>query len=106
MKYNVRYRKSSTVNLAPVAIDPSPMTREGTRSLVERFYAMRRDDHPEVWAGGRPAVAVSTSPIPPGPKKIKSDITYLPSGEVFSICISCEKYKNHLIDGKCEDCRA
>lgn len=74
MKYNVRYRKSSTVNLAPVAIDPSPMSREGTRALVERFYAMRRDGQPEVGAGGRPAVAVSTSPIPPGPKKTKSFI--------------------------------
>ena len=38
------------------------------------------------------------------PKKTKR-LRYLPSGEVFSICVSCEGYKNHLIDGKCEDCR-
>ena len=55
--------------------DPSPMTREGTRSLVERFYAMRRDGQPEAVAGGVAVGGSPTSPIPLGPKKIKSDWT-------------------------------
>ena len=49
-------------------VDPSPMTVDGTRALVERFYAMRRT---QVGAGGaRPTVA-PTSPTPLPSKKPK-----------------------------------
>jgi hypothetical protein len=51
MKYNKRYRKLGTqLNIAPSMIDPTPSTVEGTRSIVERFYALKGT---EVGGGGR-----------------------------------------------------
>ncbi len=64
-----------SLGLAP-STDPSPMTREGTRAMVERFHAMKglglSASMPEEGEGG-PAVGVgTTTPIPVGPKKLKS----------------------------------
>ena len=58
----------------------------------------------QVAGGGAPRGGSVTSLTPLPTKKTKR-LRYLPSGEVFSICVSCEGYKNHLIDGKCEDCQ-
>lgn len=38
MKYNIGYHYLSQAT----TVDPTPMTVEGTRSLVERFYVLRR----------------------------------------------------------------
>lgn len=41
------------IKLGPAPnVDPTPMTREGTQSLVERFYALRRQAGTEVGVGG------------------------------------------------------
>ena len=54
-KYNVCYR----YNVGPLALapnaDPSPMTREGTHALVERYHALKisKEGHPpQVGIGG------------------------------------------------------
>jgi hypothetical protein len=65
MKYNSGYRKLS---LAPINVDPSPSTREGTHSLVERFLALRDT---EGRGGGMPGSGSFTSLVPVPPKKSK-----------------------------------
>ena len=65
------------IRLGPApSADPSPMTREGARALVERFYAMKGlgagTSMPEVGVGEPGAVGGSTSPLTPGPKNSKS----------------------------------
>jgi hypothetical protein len=57
-----------SLGLAPTC-DPSPMTREGTRAMVERFHALKRR---QVREGGGGGTGGSTTPIPSGPKKTKS----------------------------------
>ncbi len=59
MKYNNRYRKLGThLNIAPTDIDPTPSTRDGARSLVERFWILRGT---EVGVGGAPRGGSLTS---------------------------------------------
>lgn len=54
-------------------VDPSPMTRQGSRALVERFHAMQAL---EDGAGG-PAARVGATTLPSlGPRKTKSDFIW------------------------------
>lgn len=73
-KRATRHKCMRALGVVPVC-DPSPMTREGTHALVERFYAMRRAGVlgmvPEVGGGGAPGGVGTTTPIPSGPTKSK-----------------------------------
>lgn len=59
----MRYRKQGIqLNTAPTEIEPTPMTREGTRSLVERHHALRRMVSPtQVGVGVYPGWVRATS---------------------------------------------
>lgn len=60
-----------SLGLAP-SCDPSPMTREGTRALIEAFQSLRLARMVEVGGGGRPGSGGTTTLPSPGPKKTKS----------------------------------
>lgn len=62
MKDNVGYRKSpTTIELGPQMYDDcTPMTRRGTASMVDRFYALRVLGLEE-GGGGAPYTPGSTS---------------------------------------------
>jgi hypothetical protein len=83
MKYNCCYRKRSTVNCesvalgpCPIDIDPYPATVAGARSLVERYYALKRlgvaASTMEEGAGGYGGRVGVTTPFSLGPLKTKS----------------------------------
>lgn len=65
MKYNTRYRKLGTfLNTAP-SENPTPMTREGTRAMVERFRAFQNHPPPSPSSRSSPSTepAVQKSPL-------------------------------------------
>ena len=75
MKYNKHYRKRvTTLNIAPTEDDPTPSTVNGTRAMVERFYALNAgwSDLSRARLGpidqvskGEPRTSVSASVSPP-----------------------------------------
>jgi hypothetical protein len=66
------------LRLAPDA-EPTPMTREGTRALVERFHGLKRErnGHPTQVGGGSPRLLGSgtslPSPLSPDSKSYSAD---------------------------------
>jgi hypothetical protein len=68
-------RQSVTFGPCPMG-DTNPMTVDGTRAMVERYYAMKRgglaSSTPEVGVGGAGVGEGSTTHPSSGPKKTKS----------------------------------
>lgn len=60
---------TGVLGLCPADADPTPATVEGTRAVVERFYALKRM---EDGGGGAAWRTGSTTLLSPGPKKTKS----------------------------------
>lgn len=68
MQYNLGYRKLSTGLNTPSTVEPTPATREGTRALVDRYWALAR----QVGVGGVPHPQGSTTLVPLPTKIYKS----------------------------------
>lgn len=92
---------------------PSPMTREGTRALVDRFHAMKQlgaaDSTPEVGAGGPAGGVGSTTLIPSGPKNLKSNIDSRPDEKTKRIsslnrAVNVAQYSRNYVGAKMPDC--
>jgi len=52
VSYQKRYSSITLAQAPSETIDPTPMTREGTHALVERFYALKRSDGQRGQVGG------------------------------------------------------
>ena len=65
MKHNTGYRQDIGLSLCEGYNDPTPTTRQGTASMVARFYSLRgsTETH-EVMGGGNTGDRAYWSPLP------------------------------------------